>query len=1010
MFTPNNSQSSMNTYDIWLLKTKALLHDPPNKPLDIRGHERQAQRWAEQLGLTLNQEAFKKADWIASAADRLNFPSYRTIGGASFSNRPYLTHPLAGVRLNLGAGRLLPTQINKTALDTAIETSLADIPSDPQKRFLWLWRNWPTQIQQTDGNQLGVLWDLLPADTRIPDHSIWAHQALTSAIAATQPDEQSDPDPAFLLFTIGPVQAFISAARRTQDLWAGSYLLSYLNWAAIEVIAEAIGPDAVIFPNLYGQPLCDRWLSQKGIIAPPQPEDLILPSLPNRFFAIVPREQGANLANQAEEKLRSQWRDITQAVKSDFERFFDRPPAWSRTWERQTENLFEIYWQVYPWRPEGTEPIQNTDFGRFFNPHRPYLGNRAERTEQILITYRDDSGTYAPNIGAIYSDLYFITEKALGSRKGLRNFAQVSETGEKSTLGGDRAALYNGIDYLNIPDSDFDSLNCSGRGRSQIKEFWENLSRRLQRQRRFEIAESGERLDAIELTKRCAWRSYFQEHLSIQASQTANSSEDDERYELRFPSTSSIATASFKESVINYVNQVDHRDQDDLCQSLSAWIETVWPISQGNRCHQAVIRKLAIEIHNNDDLLRKFLRLEGRLLLSETYDRDDEWPSNIDRSQRQEARNKLNAFLEVAKNSGIPKPRKYFAVLMMDGDEMGKWLAGDNMPRYEQVLHPDTLATLQNRGNQQNQNEPDWQSILQSNRLMSPAIHGFISRALGDFSLKLVRHIVENRYPGKLVYAGGDDVLALLPLDCALKVARELRAAFSGEVDTGEIGSNQAGTQFEVKFGNVRTRSGYIYLQLDESQPARLFTTMGHRATASTGIAIAHYMNPLDLTLNAVRAAEKAAKNQQGRNAFSITFLKRSGEEMQAGAKWFYSNKEQPALLKDTVALLQVFQEHFAHDRISSKFPYILREQAETLSALKNKDINQAEIQRLLHRQQGKYKLDPNQEKELARDLAELIYFSDQASTARNDTGSLKTFADLLVFTRFLATAEGEEG
>lgn len=122
----------MSTSDIWLLKTKALLHDPPNKPLDIRGHERQAQRWAEQLGLTLNQEAFKKADWIASAADRLNLPSYRTIGGASFSNRPYLTHPLAGVRLNLGAGRLLPTQINET-LYTAIETSLADIPSDPQK-------------------------------------------------------------------------------------------------------------------------------------------------------------------------------------------------------------------------------------------------------------------------------------------------------------------------------------------------------------------------------------------------------------------------------------------------------------------------------------------------------------------------------------------------------------------------------------------------------------------------------------------------------------------------------------------------------------------------------------------------------------------------------------------------------------------------------------------------------------------------------------------------------------
>jgi CRISPR-associated protein Cmr2 len=1002
----------MSTSDIWLLKTKALLHDPPNKPLDIRGHERQAQRWAEQLGLTLNQEAFKKADWIASAADRLNLPSYRTIGGASFSNRPYLTHPLAGVRLNLGAGRLLPTQINET-LYTAIETSLADIPSDPQKRFLWLWRNWPTQIQQTDGNQLGVLWDLLPADTRIPDHSIWAHQALTSAIAATQPDEQSDPDPAFLLFTIGPVQAFISAARRTQDLWAGSYLLSYLNWAAIEVIAEAIGPDAVIFPNLYGQPLCDRWLNTKGIIAAPRPEDLILPSLPNRFLAIVPRSQGVDLAKKAEEKVRSQWRNITQAVKSDLESLFDRPPAWSKTWERQTENLFEIYWQVYPWRPDERHAIQDKEY-KFLEPHKPFLGDRYSRIENILQEYakpeREGGGQYAPNIGAIYGELYFITEKALGSRKGLRNFAQVSETGEKSTLGGDRAALYDGIDTLDIPESDFDSLNRSGSGRrQQIREFWENLSKRLQHQGRFEIAESGERLDAIELTKRCAWRSYFQRHLGIQPSQTSDAGDEDqdeENYELRFPSTSSIATASFKEAVINYLRRGDHRDRDNLYQKLREWIKVVWPISQGNRCHEAVIPKLAGEIHNNDALLRKFLKLEGRLLLPETYDRDDEWPSNIDSSQRQQARNQLNAFLKVAKKSGIPKPRKYFAVLMMDGDNMSQWVSGDKMPQYQQVLHPDIRKALLKMEN--------WKTILENPRLMAPAVHGFISRALGDFSLKVVRHIVEYRYPGKLVYAGGDDVLALLPVDCALKVARELRAAFSGEVYTGKIGTDQAGNEFEVKFGCSQIRFGYLYLRSNGENQARLFATMGHTATASTGIAIAHYMNPLDLTLNAVRAAEKAAKNQQGRNAFSITFLKRSGEEMQAGAKWFY--KDNPETIKDTLEVLQKFQDHFASDRISSKFPYILRQEAETLSPLKNKDINEAELRRLLHRQQGKRKLSEDEERELAPkladlacELADLVDKADHDETTQNHEGKLRTFADLLVFARFLATAEGEE-
>lgn len=319
----------MENQNFWLLKLNALLHDPPDKPLDIRGHQGQVRQWAAVLGLTLSRDDFKQADWIASAADRLNFPSYQSIGGVDFRQEPYLTHPLAGVRLNLSQGQLLPDSINNEPLQQAIQTSLETIDPtirhNPQRLFLWLWRNWSAQIQRTEGNQLGALWDLLPADTRIPDHPIWAHQALTSAIAAT------NSDPAFLLFTLGPVQSFISAARRTQDLWAGSYLLSYLTWTAIEVIADAIGPDAVIFPSLLGQPLCDRWLKQKYQISSVdkslKAEDLILPSLPNRFLAIVPAKQGEALAKQAAIAVRQQWQNISEAVRLDLEKILGSTPA-----------------------------------------------------------------------------------------------------------------------------------------------------------------------------------------------------------------------------------------------------------------------------------------------------------------------------------------------------------------------------------------------------------------------------------------------------------------------------------------------------------------------------------------------------------------------------------------------------------------------------------------------------------------------------------------------------------
>ncbi|PSQ91056.1 MAG: hypothetical protein BRD57_05385, partial [Proteobacteria bacterium SW_6_67_9] len=66
-----------------------------------------------------------------------------------------------------------------------------------------------------------------------------------------------------LLVTIGPAQAFIQQARKTQDLYWGSALLSHLAWAAMTPVVAQHGPDAVFFPDLYGQPLVDAWLQNE---------------------------------------------------------------------------------------------------------------------------------------------------------------------------------------------------------------------------------------------------------------------------------------------------------------------------------------------------------------------------------------------------------------------------------------------------------------------------------------------------------------------------------------------------------------------------------------------------------------------------------------------------------------------------------------------------------------------------------------------------------------------------
>lgn len=47
-----------------------------------------------------------------------------------------------------------------------------------------------------------------------------------------------------VIFAIGPVQSYIAAARRTQDLWAGSRLLSDIMAHALDGATRSSSPSA----------------------------------------------------------------------------------------------------------------------------------------------------------------------------------------------------------------------------------------------------------------------------------------------------------------------------------------------------------------------------------------------------------------------------------------------------------------------------------------------------------------------------------------------------------------------------------------------------------------------------------------------------------------------------------------------------------------------------------------------------------------------------------------------
>ena len=148
----------------------------------------------------------------------------------------------------------------------------------------------------------------------------------------------------------------------------------------------------------------------------------------------------------------------------------------------------------------------------------------------------------------------------------------------------------------------------------------------------------------------------------------------------------------------------------------------------------------------------------------------------------------------VTKNLG-----KYIAVIAMDGDHMGEKLSG----------------------------------------FRSADEHRAFSRKLADFA----RQVKIDAEDGLLIYAGGDDVLAVVKATRAIEIAQNLAKQFRDTVREDGV-------------------------------------------TASAGIAIGSSKAPLQDLIHEAHAAEGRAKHGYGRDALAVSVLKRSGEILKWGCAW----------------------------------------------------------------------------------------------------------------------------
>lgn len=953
----------------WQKKIAALLHDPPDKALKIREHrERANQILGIALGSELVQELGKdpdmeRPDWWASGADRINFPESVQV---NWPQKPRLTHPLSGRRMNLGSLQTIDLEQTFNVIKEAVESLIASEKIDYKGEFMRLWRGLPEELtkkEQDTGMRegLGELWKALPADTRIPDHSIWQHNRAAAALAGALPR------PAFLLFTIVPVQSFIRTARRLQDLWMGSYLLSWLMWQSLKYICDEYGPDSVIYPSLHGNPFVDLWLKQCGWlpeVSADRGQGLAIAVFPNRALVLLPKDKAEEAARKMEKKVASTWSCLADKVRQGLEDELGAGGSgWSALWSDQPRDYFKCYWAIYPW-PVGA---RESDYGQLDNVITEYkklvdVGGKWW-FEEVADTFKT-GGKYQLNVGTGYSLLYDLTVRGLESCKVVRRFSQRAEKGEKCTLCGERQALYR-----------------DGDDRHSTREFWKELADKIQqaadssrsrlRGHYAAIKPGGqERLCTVCTIKRFVHPLVFSDQLNLRGG---------------FPSTSTMAVARFKQKVI------EHLSSPALNEALRSYIKGLEKLAFPKTVSSEAV-PLLWRIASRDKLAQELLEYDGDAFFEETFTPKrlkEDFAITASEQSLKQARKALGEFLKECKKQGISPPGRYFAVLQMDGDNLGKWLAGthDAMPLYKHILHPQAEQALsEGQG---------WKAVLAKKRLVTPSYHSFISDATASFALRLARFVIEGRYPGRLVYAGGDDLLALSPPECVLQMARELRALFSGEVK-GQV-KVASGGALQVDFGNPEL-SGYLVLD------NMVFPTLGPRATASVGIAIAHHYQPLTTALSAAREALEKAKEVYGRNALCVTVLKRSGEKLCVGAKWFYTLRNDNHLLDSVDSFTQVHG-LLTEDKLSTRFPYDLFREAVALGAVPL-DGQKAELRRLWQRhmqaQEGSSKDMPAQM--LLESLEKLLVsFSDEQSPAAKSMLGMVRLAEWLLTLSFLS-------
>ncbi|MUG95455.1 type III-B CRISPR-associated protein Cas10/Cmr2 [Scytonema sp. UIC 10036] len=825
---------------------------------------------------------------ISSSSDRINLNSTAAYGQ---KNNIAVRHPISGQEQN----------INVSAFNTPIDISTIAGEEDVIKVFWWFWRYFPEQLARQDSeNAL-----LIPTHRILPDCPLHSYQSTVSALTGAifhesnltpaQSEEQEEGNstdsipfvekpgetlnqlPYLLLFNFSPVQEFIKSSRKFLDFWAGSFLLHYFSALLCFEAAKVYGPDAVITPSLWNQEIIDAFIFRNETLKIQnftqyhdpathfkdnlQAQSLSTAGFPNVITVLVPNQKSvAELGKTLDELLKAKWLEMSQKVraciKEKVRNLLDKENAieeichqissefpnfelenlkkelkqfrqqgcweWNKLWDAQIENTWETYFVGIPLgHPKQPLEIDTTNLEE--NQRQQLITEWVKLQNQIarpiidIPSQAELKAYHKINVGSLWGSLQARLGNTIQAIKNTRAWQIPVAPGERSTLSGQYSAVHPRFVYQQFQ-------NGLGIPSESLRLFWRVMG----------LAYPGffngsEKLNAIELTKRMSWKhGGVAESLGV-LNDSENNNEDNYENLIRFPNLCSIAAARF---ATDYPEKVEEY-WDDLRREIYKELKLKHDIfcSRTRRPFQVKRADAALKERTN------YGNGYNGVMFSSKWLADD---MNLNPSETNTLRGAIDKVQK--KHFGDASPADWWVLVLGDGDGMGGYVNGRKLKCYQKYLVEDLL-------DRSNINDEDLKELLEKTRKrMGPATHVGLNRALLDFSNRLVPYITEQRFCGRVIYSGGDDVMVALPLADLPGFLLSLRAAWCGAKDPqGEFIDKGGYWQWNTQ--NINQKPSAI--------PLRPLFTMGEDATMSLGIVIAHKSVPLPTVLEKLWDAEK---------------------------------------------------------------------------------------------------------------------------------------------------------